>query len=140
MLFPGALQSNGPATSEEAPAEVWIVGNNLGKNSVAVRIETNRHIQVTFRRGKRGLDDGSDVSVCQRDERHTCSVSFGFSQNAFPKAGSLLGHKCSTEANNAPLEDFEKNTPQSVVFPKSPQRPLNSVFMPESPTATAKLL
>ena len=91
---------------------------------MAVGIKKTRHFQVTFRRWRSRLD-GLDVSLYQRAGRHTCSVSSGFSQNAVAKAGSLLGHKCITDANNTSLGDsettlsacgFSKVTPKTFQF------------------------
>ena len=90
----------------------------------AVGIENNRRFQVIFGRWRSGLDNELNILLYQRDGRHTSvqfssvqfsrsvvsnslqphesqharppcpSVSFGFSQNAVPRVGSLLGLKC----------------------------------------------
>ena len=67
-------------------------------------IENNRRFQVIFGRWRSGLDNELNTSLYQRDGRHTCSVSFGFSQNAVPRVGSLQGLKYIIDANITSLK------------------------------------
>lgn len=82
------------------------------------------------------------MSRCVKEMGGTLSpMSFGFSQNPIPRPGHLLGHRRLADTDHASLGDFKTLILSDLaVFPVSPQRLLNSVFMPDFPAATAKQL